>query len=129
MKKYQYRAIHTAITAVWGKANKCELCNGEKKSKRYEWSSKTHKYTLNKKEWWQLCAKCHRQYDRKKFGYVGSWNKGKKGKQPGHNTKGLLTDAWNKGKTTPKEVREKQSKSHIGKLPWNKGIKQKDYKK
>ena len=127
MKQYQYRSIHTAITAVWGNPSKCELCHGKEKSKRFEWSSKTHKYTLERDEWWQLCARCHRIYDREKFGHI-TWNKGLKGRQPWHNTKGLRTKAWNKGMKTSSEVKVKQSRSHMGKIPWNKGIKQKDYK-
>lgn len=120
MKKYQYRAIHIAINAVWGKPIKCELCNGKKKSKRFEWSNKNHNYTFNKKEWRQLCAKCHRAYDRKKFGY-NVWNKGLEGKQPWHNISGLNKIPWNKGKKEKrKEVIEKLRKSHIGKIPWNK---------
>ena len=126
MKLYQYRAIHIAIVTVWGKACKCELCNGEKKSKRFEWSSKNHKYTFNKRDWWQLCAKCHRQYDAKKFGKV-AWNKGRKGKHKNHNTSGLNTGVpWNKGKKEDRpEIIAKLSNSKIGKIPWNKGIKYK----
>lgn len=107
MKKYQYRAIHTAISAVWGKPNKCELCNGKNKSKRFEWSNKDHKYTLNREDWWQLCASCHRKYDTEKFGKV-AWNKGIKGLQDWHNVSGLNNGIpWNKGKKMTKEQRKK----------------------
>ncbi len=121
MKEIQvYRAIHIVIKHFWGKAIKCELCKGKNKSKRYEWSNKNHKYTLNRKEWQQLCATCHRRYDRKKFSY-DTWNKGLKGRQKWHNTKGLNKTAWNKGrKENREEVIKKLRKSHLGKVPWNK---------
>ena len=118
MKKYQYRAIHTAIVAVYGKPLKCELCSGEKKSKRLEWSNKDHKYSLLREDWWELCATCHRQWDRKHFDRKDTWNKGLKGRQIWHNTTGLSKGApWNKGKKTglvPKSAFKK------GMKPWNK---------
>ena len=122
MKKYQYRAIHIAINTIWGKPKKCELCKRKSKSKRYEWSSKNHKYTFNKKDWWQLCIKCHRRYDRDKFGY-SAWNKGLKGLQKWHNIEGLSKDKpWNKGRKENRlEVIKKLRKSHLNKKPWNKG--------
>ncbi len=116
MKQHQYRAIHTAIVAVYGKPKKCELCKGKNKSKRLEWSNKNHKYGLARKDWWQLCAVCHRQWDRKKFGWV-VWNKGRKGKQRNHNISGLLTVPWNKGKKTGVVPR---SAFKAGNIPWNK---------
>lgn len=81
MKKYQYHAIHIAISAVYGKPSKCELCKGKNNSKRFEWSNKDHKYTLNIEDWWQLCATCHRRYDNAKFGKV-AWNKGNRKERP-----------------------------------------------
>lgn len=121
MQKYQYRAIHTAIVAAWGRPKTCRLCGGKHNSKRYEWSNKNHKYTLLKRDWWELCSVCHRQYDRKKFGWT-TWNKGLSGRQKNHNTLGLLGGGWNRGKKeTRPEVLEKMKKSHLGKIPWNKG--------
>jgi len=126
MKQYQYRAIHTAIVAVYGKPDKCELCNNTRGSKRFEWSNKDHKYSLLIKDWWSLCAKCHREWDAKKFGKV-AWNKGQKGIKEWHNVSGLNNGTpWNKDKKTglvPKSAFKK------GVTPWNKGIKQKDYLK
>ena len=118
MKQYQYRAIHTAIMAVYGKANKCEnkKCN-YRNPKRYEWSNKNHTYKLGRKGWRMLCVSCHRRYDIKKFGKK-IWNKGLKGLQKWHNTSGLNTGTpWNKGKKTgivPKSAFKKGCK------PWNK---------
>ena len=96
MKKWQYRAIHTAISAVYGKPTRCELCDGQKESKRIEWSNKDHKYTLERQDWWQLCSTCHRNHDRNKFGHK-TWNKGRKGLQRNHNFEGLVAGGWNKG--------------------------------
>lgn len=96
MEAWKNRAIHTAVGAVWGKADRCEKCKGVNQSKRYEWSNKNHKYKLLRKDWWRLCATCHRRYDRKKFGYR-TWNKGRKGRQPNHNSTGLVPGGWNKG--------------------------------
>ncbi len=129
MEKYQYRAIHVAVAVVWGKPSKCELCNGKNESKRYEWSNKNHKYSLLKKDWWQLCAKCHRRWDSKKFGKI-AWNKGKKGLQKWHNISGIGKKIpWNKDKKENRpEVIEKLKKSHIGKIPWNKGLRYKQNK-
>ena len=126
MKKYQYRAIHTAVRAVWGKPKKCELCHGKNKAKRFEWSNKDHKYSPLKKDWRQLCSICHRRYDRAMFGYI-TWNKGLRGRQSWHNIKGLNQGIpWNKGKKEKRqEIIKKLRKSHLGKTPWNKGIKYK----
>lgn len=95
LKKYQYRAIHMAISAVWGKPNKCEICAGKNKSKRFEWSNTDHKYTLLREDWRMLCATCHRRYDRETFGHR-TWNLGLKGRQKNHNTSGLKKGGWNK---------------------------------
>lgn len=81
MTKWQRRAVHTAVAAVWGKASKCEICNGTNKSKRFEWSNTPHTYTLERKDWRELCATCHRRYDRATFG-VRTWNKGLRKPRP-----------------------------------------------
>ena len=65
------------IESLWGKPNKCELCKGNES--RFEWSNKDHKYTTNKEDWWMLCARCHRKYDRKNNSW-DSWNKGESAK-------------------------------------------------
>ena len=115
MNPWHYRAIHTAIQVVHGKAKRCEICK-TKKAKRYEWSNKDHKYQLDRKDWWELCSKCHWDYDEKKFGKC-VWNRGRKGFQRNHNISGLLKTPWNKGKKTgfvPKSAFKKGNK------PWNK---------
>jgi hypothetical protein len=118
VKKYQYRAIHTAITAVYGKPNKCEnkKCN-YKNPKRFEWSNKNHKYNLIRKEWWMLCVSCHRRFDFIKFGRK-VWNRGVRGLQKWHNISGLNNGTpWNKGKKTGLVPR---SAFKNGNKPWNK---------
>lgn len=81
MKPSDYRAIHTAIVAVYGKPTMCELCKGEKFAKRLEWSNKDHKYSLERKKWWMLCSKCHREWDARTFGKI-AWNKGNRKERP-----------------------------------------------
>ena len=121
MKKYQYRAIHVAVATVWGKPTKCELCD-TKKAKRYEWSNKNHKYNLIKKEWQQLCSKCHGAWDAKKFG-KRAWNKGVKGLKRWHNCKGLNQGVpWNIGKTKEEYPQLSNSGAKKGNTPWNKGL-------
>lgn len=106
MKKYQYRAIHTAVKAVWGMPSKCELCQGINKSKRYEWSNKDHKYSLDRKDWWELCATCHRRYDREEFDYPEPWNKGKSIKMNNALDEYRKNNgAWNKGMRRKREVK------------------------
>jgi hypothetical protein len=112
MKTYQYRAIHTAVRAVWGKPNKCRLCKGRNKSKRYEWSNKDHKYTLTREDWWELCATCHRRWDKEHFGHK-VWNKGLIGLQNWHNVKGLNNGKpWNKGKKLTNDQKKRFRKNY-----------------
>ena len=115
--KWRYRAIHTAVATVWGKASRCEL-KGCKDAKRYEWSNKDHKYSLERQDWWQLCSKCHWAYDRENFGKI-VWNRGRIGKQKNHNTSGLLREPWNKGKKTGIVPRSAFKK---GNVPHNKPL-------
>lgn len=75
MTRWQYRAVHTAVAAVWGKSTNCEL-KGCTNAKRYEWSNKSHTYSLDRSDWWQLCSKCHSEFDGKTFGAPIPWNKG-----------------------------------------------------
>ena len=100
----KYQSIHQKVRQMWGRASQCELCLGKKDSKRFEWSNKDHKYSLNKKDWWELCAKCHRQYDRKKFGWK-HWRTGVKGMVEGQNISGLMGEPWNKGMRKHKNIK------------------------
>ncbi len=97
-----YGAIHQRIRYKYGKPKLCEKCGVT--GGRLEWSNKNHKYLLIRSEWWQLCSKCHRQYDREKFGAKPAWNKGDTGRKPWHDTSGLKP-AWNRGIKTKEEIR------------------------
>ena len=59
------RGIHVRFIATYGAANKCESITCNKKSNVYDWSHKTHIYSLRKGEWQQLCRSCHKIYDHK----------------------------------------------------------------
>lgn len=56
-------AIHMWIRKHWGKPNKCENKECEKKSNKYEWSNIDHKYSRDRKDWLMLCILCHRRRD------------------------------------------------------------------
>lgn len=58
-----YSTLHKRINSQWGKANKCENCHTTDKC-RFEWSNKDGKYKMRKKDWWQLCVRCHRFFDK-----------------------------------------------------------------
>jgi hypothetical protein len=58
------RVIHYRIEKILGKPKYCEVCKSSTK-KRYEWSNKNHKYSLNVKYWQRLCCSCHQKYDYK----------------------------------------------------------------
>ena len=60
-----YRALHRWVERWLGKPCKCEFCGKEKTTKKsIHWANKSHKYFRNLSDWFQLCAKCHKAYDR-----------------------------------------------------------------
>lgn len=67
-----YQSIHEWLRNKISKPNHCEICGltGEKKTKDgrnyYHWSNITGIYNRDMKNWWMLCAKCHKRYDSKK---------------------------------------------------------------
>jgi len=67
-KKYEEElkrsAIHWRIEQKLGKPKYCEHCKKTDK-KKYHWSNKDHKYSLDIKFWQRLCSKCHKIYDMK----------------------------------------------------------------
>ena len=76
--KVGYSGIHAWVYKHLGKAKKCENPNciyprvGSKgrflkKTKRYEWANKDHKYRRNLKDWISLCVSCHKLYDNGKL--------------------------------------------------------------
>lgn len=69
-----YRAVHAWIRSYYGVATKCEnpKCIYPRKDKRgnlmlkpkaYQWANKSGKYERDIKDFIQLCASCHKQYD------------------------------------------------------------------
>ena len=55
-------AMHSWVRSYKGKPMKCEHC-GITDKKRYEWSSRNHKYERKLDEYQRLCCKCHYSYD------------------------------------------------------------------
>lgn len=54
---------HRRIEKLLGKPNYCEICKRTDR-KRYDWSNKDHKYSLNIEDWQRLCRGCHIKFDR-----------------------------------------------------------------
>ena len=61
-KEVTYRALHNWISRNWGSPNFCEFCM-TKTANRYDWSSKLHEYSRERKDWQRLCRSCHMKYD------------------------------------------------------------------
>lgn len=57
-----YGGLHGWIRSQKGKPTFCEN-DSTHKSKRYEWSSISRKYTRDLNDYRSLCLKCHRKYD------------------------------------------------------------------
>lgn len=65
--KVGYQGIHIRIRKSLGKPKKCENCGKEKTTaKSIHWANVSQKYLLDKSDWVQLCASCHKRYDLKK---------------------------------------------------------------
>lgn len=59
----KYSQVHKYLINEFGKANQCEMCKVEGKSK-YEWAlKKGFKYDFNVDNFIQMCCSCHRKYD------------------------------------------------------------------
>lgn len=60
----EYQMIHYWVIKQMGKAKTCELC-GTLKSKRFHWALKRgFIYERKIENFFQLCTKCHRRYDK-----------------------------------------------------------------
>ncbi len=122
----KYRRLHDWIKRHWGKPYHCELCGLKEIPKGkivyFDWSNKTGIYNKNRKNWWQLCKKCHKVFDISRSGYV-AWNKGISRKFNNALQEYYKTNPpWNKGKKeTRPEVIKKMRKARLGKKPWNEG--------
>lgn len=65
-----YNTIHKWISRKLGKAKEC--CNCENKTDmRYHWANISREYKRDLTDWMNLCASCHRSYDR--IGYLPKW--------------------------------------------------------
>lgn len=59
-----YHDIHKWLIKTYGKATKCSGTDCKGLSKKYEWALiKGLSYEMNKDNFIDLCASCHRQYD------------------------------------------------------------------
>lgn len=122
-----YSTLHWWVRRTFGSANKCEHPNCSKESLIYEWALlKGKKYEKKRENYWQLCRKCHFQYDIRQY-QLNSFNKGRllaqKARIGSHHTaetrskikkslkkafpKGRIT--WNKGKGWSDEIKKKMS--------------------
>lgn len=68
-KNAGYAAIHYWMENNFGKPDHCDLCGltEQKETKNgrnyFEWSSRSGETNRELQNWWQLCIKCHRNYD------------------------------------------------------------------
>ena len=56
-----YHGLHTWVYKKLGKAKICNECSS---TTNVEWSNISHSYKRNINDWQQLCAKCHRSFDK-----------------------------------------------------------------
>ena len=60
-----YKGIHTWLVQQFGNASVCENKHCEKISTTFEWSKlRGVEYERRRENFWQLCQKCHRNYDK-----------------------------------------------------------------
>lgn len=63
-KQVKYYAVHKWIRVNFGSAYKCENDKCEHESNAFEWSLlRGNKLERKRKNFWQLCKKCHNLYD------------------------------------------------------------------
>ncbi len=73
--KVGYCGIHDWIKTNYGLAQKCEQCGSDK---NVHWAKlKGKEYERKRENFWQLCSKCHMDYDDTSIGNRPTWNKGK----------------------------------------------------
>jgi len=93
--------LHSWVKRHLTKSDNCQLCGNP--NKRLDLANKTGIYDRNFENWFYLCIKCHRNYDK-------PWLKRK-------------DKYFKKGHEKTKEHLEKLSKSLQGRAVWNKGTK------
>jgi hypothetical protein len=55
-------AMHRWVDSVKGKANHCEICGSNNKS-RYHWANIGHTYKRVLEDYISMCPSCHKKYD------------------------------------------------------------------
>lgn len=63
-----YKALHAWVNYHLGKPQQCNLCGDE--TSRLEYANRSYKYKRDLTDWFSLCVKCHRNYDK------GSYDRG-----------------------------------------------------
>lgn len=70
-----YYALHDWLILHYGKAKKCEMCGG---TSRVQWAKLRNKlYERRRENFWNLCHKCHMEYDGTSIASRPTWNKGR----------------------------------------------------
>jgi hypothetical protein len=52
----EYNRVHKWIGRKWIKSGKCEHCQ---KTTKTQWANKDGQYKIDRKDWLELCVKCH----------------------------------------------------------------------
>ena len=60
--KVGYSGLHKWVSRHFGKPKECEKC-GRTGHRIVQWANKTGKYLRERKDWFVLCASCHKLYD------------------------------------------------------------------
>ena len=77
LSKTEYNTIHVWNLRHWKKTGICEHCKEQKKT---DWSSKSGNYIKgDKRDWQELCKKCHYKYDVEVLGRVSMVETGRLG--------------------------------------------------
>lgn len=65
--KASYAAKHIWARNNFGKPDKCDECEEDKK--RIEWANISGKFLRDRKDWKKLCVSCHRKFDYSRGSY------------------------------------------------------------
>ena len=60
-----YESLHSWVRRWKGRPLKCVTCDS---TNNLEWSNISWKYKRDLDDWWSLCARCHRNYDKQARG-------------------------------------------------------------
>ena len=74
-----YVTLHKWVVRHRGNANHCEHCGNDidhPDVSRFEWANVSHEYRRELTDWFSLCVKCHRAYDKGHEGAIArKWGK------------------------------------------------------